>query len=221
MTREGTRRKCTVWMGPVVVLLLGTAGCNILATAAWIARGHKVSPEFEGLKEKRVAVVCRPLVNLSYRDSSIDRDLARNLNTLLRRNLPQKSNVEIVDQQEVDAWTDENTWDEYVEVGKALKADVIIGVDIEGFSLYKGQTVYQGNADLFVRVIDCHTGETLFEKPLSQIVYPPNSVVPAAEKPEQMFRREFLAVLADEVGKLFYPYDPTEYMAMDAKAFHD
>lgn len=202
----------------VLALLLTTAGCSALAAAAWVAGADKVKPEYGDLKEQKVAVVCRPMVNLSYRDSHVASDLGRSVNRLLQRNLPKRNKVAVIDQQEVEQWTDENIWDEYVEVGKALKADVVIGIDIEGFSLYQGQTVYQGNTSLMVHVVDCHTGETLFEKPLPRIVYPPNSVVPASERPERLFRREFLNVVAEEVGRLFYPYDYRDNFAMDAKA---
>ena len=44
-----------------------------------------------------------------------------------------------VDQRKIAKWTDENTWEEYSEVGKALKADMVVGIDLEGFSFSKGR----------------------------------------------------------------------------------
>ena len=44
-------------------------------------------------------------------------------------------------------------WEEYVEVGKAMKADMVVGVELEKFSIYQAQTLYQGKANASVRDI--------------------------------------------------------------------
>jgi hypothetical protein len=48
-------------------------------------------------------------------------------------------------------------------------------------------------------------GDPVFEKSLPQIAWPTNSCVPASEKPEAQFRREFIQVIAGKVGFCFYP----------------
>ena len=65
--------------------------------------------------------------------------------------------IKTVNQRKVAKWTDENTWEEYAEVGKAMKADMVVGINLEGFSLFQGQTLYQGKANATVRVYDCAT----------------------------------------------------------------
>ena len=39
-----------------------------------------------------------------------------------------------------------------------MKADMVVGIDLEGFSLFQGQTLYQGKANATVRVYDCQQG---------------------------------------------------------------
>ena len=198
----------------VVALLASTGGCHTaLATAIYIIKGTDVDPEFDGLREKRVAVVCRPLAGLTYRDSSAARDLARQMSQLLRQKVRK---IEMVDQRQVDEWVDENTYDEFVEIGQALEADLIVGVDLEHFGIFQGQTVYQGKANVTVMVQDCKTSEILFEKSLPQVRYPPNSPRSTGDQQEADFRREFIGVLADQVARHFYPHDPHADFALDA-----
>jgi hypothetical protein len=201
----------------LVVAALPLCGCqSLLVTALYLFKGNDVDPEFAELKGKKVAVVCRPMVALQYRNSSVARDLAQQITTLLEKNVPK---IHVVDQRKVNKWLDENTWDEYREVGKAVKAEMVVGVDLESFSLYQGQTVYQGRANAAVAVYDCQqNGKKVFEKILPQSVYPPNAPIPAADRLEGDFRREFVAVLADQIARYFYAHDPFPDMAQDAAA---
>ena len=214
----------SVRYGTAVALMLALAmavlpsfGCrSTLATAVYLIKGTDVDPDFAELKNKRVAVVCRPLVTLQYRNASAARDLAQEVSLLLEQKVPK---IKIIDQRKVSEWTDENTWEEYAEVGKALKADMVVGIDLEGFSIFQGQTLYQGKANATIRVYDCNEGgKVVFKKILPQSKYPPNSGVPTSERLEAEFRREFVAVLADQIGRHFYAHDPHADLALDAAA---
>jgi hypothetical protein len=209
--------------GIVLAWVLATAvlpalGCRgALMTALFLFKGTDVDPDFAGLKDKKVAVVCRPLVSLQYRNASAARDLAHEVSSLLEKNVPK---IQIIDQRKVDKWTDENNWEEYTQVGKAVKADMVVGVDLEDFSIFQGQTIYQGKANVSIHVYDCgNHGKQVFEKSLPQSVYPPNCGVPTSDKLEAQFRREFVAVLAGQIARYFYSHDPYADMAQDAAAF--
>ena len=66
---------------------------------------------------------------------------------------------------------------------------------------------------------DCHKdGKMVFEKDIPQSVYPPNSAVPTSERTEPAFRREFVAVLADQIARYFYAHDPYADLGQDATA---
>jgi hypothetical protein len=201
----------------LAVAVLPALGCReVMTTALYLWKGTDVDPDFAGLKGKKVAVVCRPLVSLQYRNANVARDLAQQITVLLQKQVPK---IQTIDQRKVVKWTDENTWEEYPEVGKALKADVVVGVDLEGFTIFQGQTLYQGKANASVRVYDCKNGgKVIFEKNMPQCVYPPNSSVPTSERQEADFRREFEAVLADQIARHFYAHDQFADMAQDAAA---
>jgi hypothetical protein len=201
----------------LVMAMLPALGCRTgLVTAMFLLKGTDVDPDFAGLKGKKVAVVCRPLVTLQYRNANAARDLAQEITLLLQQKVPK---VQVVDQRKVAKWIDENTWEEYPEVGKALKADLVVGVDLEGFNIFQGQTLYQGKANATVHVYDCRQGgKEVFTKVLPPSVYPPNTGIPTSDRLEAEFRREFVAVLADQIGRYFYTHDPHADLAQDVSA---
>jgi hypothetical protein len=200
----------------LAAVTLPTLGCkSIVTTAAYLINGTDVDADFKDLKGKKVAVVCRPLVTLQYRDSNAGRDLALQITTLLQQEVPK---IQTVDQRKIAKWTDENTWEEYSEVGKAMKADMVVGIDLESFSIFQGQTLYQGNAEATIRVFDCHHGnKQVFDKK-EQCVYPPSAGVATSERTEATFRREFLVVLANQIARHFYTHDPHADLGQDAMA---
>jgi uncharacterized protein YbjQ (UPF0145 family) len=203
----------------LAVGMLAATGCQgALLTALWLAKGNNTPAEYDGLREKSVVVVCRPVAGLEYRDTSVARDIARQLSRLLQENV---SKIKVIDQRKVAQWDDENTWEEFTEVGEALGADMVVGIDLQDFTVYQGQTLYQGKASITVHVYDCINGNQLvYERELPQAVYPPNTGVPTSEKLEAEFRREFVMVLADQIGRHFYPHDVYTDYALDATAFN-
>ena len=152
-----------------------------------------------------MAVVCRPLVGLNYRDASVAEDLAREIHKLLAANVRK---VEMIDQRKVAEWVDEHSWEEYNEVGKALDADYVVGVDLESFSIFQGQTVFQGKADVVLKVFDGKQDDPVFERRLPEIVYPPHNPRSTYDERESEFRCEYIGVLADHIARHFYPHDP-------------
>jgi hypothetical protein len=212
-TRHGRFLSTLALLGVLTAL----GGCtSALATAVYLVKGNNIDAEYEGLKHKKVAVVCRPLVALQYRDTHAAKDLGAQVALLLRERIPK---ARIIESRKVDQWTDENMWDDFAEVGNAVGADVVVGIDLQSFSLYQGQTLYQGKADLQITVVDCkNDGQVVYEKILPQLLYPPNSGVPTSERPERQFRREFILVLADYVGRHFYAHDAYADYARDVQA---
>jgi ABC-type uncharacterized transport system auxiliary subunit len=199
------------------VSIASLSGCrSAIATAMYLIKGNDVDAEYTGLKGKKVAVVCRPPAGMNYANSTVSRDLVQQMSKLLQERVPK---IKVIDAQKVAKWCDENTWEEYVEVGKALKADVVIGVELEKFSIYQAQTLYQGKANVAVRVYDCKDGgKVVFEKILPQSVYPPNTFIPTSDVQESEFRREFVGVLADQVARHFYAHDPYVDLGQDGLA---
>lgn len=199
-----------------VAALAPALGCtSLFFTAMYLFKGNNAPAECAKLKDKKVVVVCRPVVALQYSNARVEHDVAEQVSALLKKNVPK---IRIVDHRKVAEWMDENTWEEYTEVGKALSADLVVGIDLEQFALRQGQTLYQGRASAHLRVYECKSGERVFEKRLPQSVYPPNRVVQTSEKQESDFRREFIRVLADQIARHFYEHDAYADIALDAKS---
>jgi hypothetical protein len=217
MDRPSIRLAIVALFFIVPITLITSGGCrSAMATAMYFIKGNEVDPDYAGLKGKTVAVVCRSPADLSYTNASVGRDIAQQMTTLIRERVPK---VKVIESQKVTKWCDENTWEEYSEVGKALKADLVIGVELNKFSIYQAQTLYQGKANATVRVYDCKDGGKLvFEKILPQTVYPPNTFIQTSEVQETEFRREFIGVLADQVARHFYAHDAYADLGQDGSA---
>jgi hypothetical protein len=199
-------------------LLPFSTGCNLVATGMYVLTGNDTPAEFEGLKGKKVAIVCRPVTALDFDNSSVSTTLAQQLGVRLKQNV---KDITIIDQRKIEDWSDENTWEEYVEIGKAVGAEMVVGIDLEEFSLYQGQTLYQGRANMHFAVYDVSKGKDhVWEKFLPQVTYPPTGGVPASERPETEFRRKFVGTLADQVARFFYPHDSTASFAADSTVLY-
>lgn len=198
-------------------VMVSQTGCiRTLATMLYVFKDNNVAAEFKGLKDKRVAVVCRPLEELEWSTSSAPDEIASAVSRLLAEHIRK---IDVIDPRDVAQWTDEHNWDDFTEIGEALKADLVLGIDLERFSLYQGQTLYQGRAQATITVYDTAAGgEVIYQKQMRQSVYPPNTGIPTQDKPEDEFRRQFIGVLADEIGRHFYPHDSRADFAKDTTA---
>lgn len=217
MNRLANKSSRAALLAAACVAVTMATGCtNALTTAAWLIKGHDVSPDYNGLKEKKVVVVCRTPADLEFSSASAARDLTRELSRLLKTN---GKRIDVVPARDVEDWTDENNWDDPREVGKALSAQMIVFVDLEHFSLYKGQTLYQGSADYRVQVIDMEKdGEVVWSKTPPRSMWPPNTAILTSERREPEFRQEFITELATEVSNNFCVHDAYANFGTDARA---
>ena len=177
---------------PLLAVLLTAAalaisGCSTLGTLAYLVNPNDIAAEFDELSGKHVAVVCQPVVELQYSDAGSSRELAQLVGMNLERNIRR---AEVIGQQEVARWIDENELLEYPELGKALDADIVIGIDLEDFRLYEGSTLYRGKAT--VHATDCS---------------------------EQQFRGMFMQVLSGKIARIFYPHDSRTHFAEENLSF--
>ena len=199
-----------------LALLLVSGGCMQLAGLAYLIKGETVKAAYPGLEGKRVAVVCRPPATLKYRNATVARDLAKQVGILLKANL--KKDIEVVDPREVAKWTDENDWNDYAEIGKALEVDMLVAIDLESFSLQEDPTLYQGKATVNISVLDmAEKGEAVFERTLPESRFP-SSPTSSIDRPEAEFRRQFIEVLSGQVARHFYDHDAFLDFANDSKA---
>ena len=100
-----------------------------------------------------------------------------------------------------------------------MKADRVVVVELEHFSLFKGKTLYQGNSSVALAVYDMDSdGQILWDSHLGDVLFPKNSGIPAQDKSERQFQQEYVGILADHIAKHFYKHDPHASFAIDALA---
>jgi len=202
LSRKQSRR---LWLPLGLALMaLSTTGCMALATIQYVMHGINVEAEYDGLIGKRVAVVCRPTVSLEYTNTSVARDLSRRVGQRLATNVRK---INLIDPTKVEIWCDENTWDEFAEVGQAVDAEMLVAIELDEFGLYSGQTLYQGKATYSLTVYDMATKQPVFERTPPQTLYPPDTGVATSEYQEVEFRRQFVGRLAEEISRFFYDHD--------------
>jgi len=197
-------------------LLSATAGCaQMIATVAYVWNGgNYVDADYRGLEHRRVVVICVPPSSLSFRYPHADRQLARRVGSLLEMNV---KGIDLVDAKEVDNWVDEDDERDVRELAKAVDADMVVRIQLEDFDLHKGQTLFQGRADVILSVYDMSDGGRLaWEKELPEVLYPANSGVPTVDKSQDQFRRQFTRVLSEQIARHFYRHDPHFDFAIDA-----
>ncbi len=199
----------------IVVGLVVTSGCvNLAANLLHAVHGNNRPAEFEGLRGKRVAVVCST-------DSGLGKDatnsiLTNNIQAALSMNV---KDIQLVRSSEIDQWLDVHGWEEndYIEIGKGVKAERLLAIEVMHLTLKNGQTLYQGQADINVTVYDVtEGGKIVFRKQLPEFAFPTTGGKPVTETSENKFRSFFLAVLSNKIAGLFYEVDATADVAIDA-----
>mgnify|MGYP001287930706 CR=1 FL=1 len=221
---DRTERQSPLTRVVAAVLLVATSltasGCApILATGVYLWQGGNVVPaECRALEHKRVVVVCRPPSSHEYRQAGASRALSQQVSYLLAENV---KGIDVVNPREVDNWVDESDWGDFRELAKAVKADMVVHIELDDFSLYEGKTLYRGRTDVTVTVHDMkENGKEVWAKPLGETLYPRHSGIPAQDKPVQHFEREFISVLAQRISEYFYKHDPNSMFAVDSMANH-
>lgn len=201
-------------------LVITSSGCApLIATGMYIAQGGNIVPaEFDGLEDHRVVVVCRPPSSHEYRHAGASRAIAAQVSRLLVDNVKK---IDVVAPRDVDNWLDESDWSDFKDLAKAVDAERVVYIEMNNFELYKGTTLYQGQADLSVTVYDMkNNSKLLWDRHLGEILYPTHSGIPAQDKPVQQFEREFVNLVAARIGEHFYKHDANSAFAMDAMANH-
>ncbi|MCE9545978.1 MAG: hypothetical protein K8T25_10725 [Planctomycetia bacterium] len=203
MTYRAKSMRPLSWMLlAVMVSPLCGAGCTLLATGLYIFNPNDSPAEYPGLKQQRVAVVCRAATSLELEAASTTDELARQVAAILKKEV---TKIHLVPQKEVNDWMDNNEMKSYVELGKALKVDRVVAIDLDRLSLYDGRTLFQGKCQAHLTVYDVETGEATELKLLST-AYPPRNGVPT-DIPEQQFRQKFVSIVAGQIARRFHSFD--------------
>jgi hypothetical protein len=195
-------------------LLAANPGCTVFANMAYWLKGSKIPAKYAGLEEKRVAVVCLDANSLAGPGGEADA-IARAVNVALAQNVPK---VTMVRQSEIADWIDSQNQDvtDYRDVGRGVKADMVVGIDLMSFNIHEGQTLLRGKANVRVRVYDMKQGgEVVYESPAKEISWPENGARHVTEN-EANFKTYFIHTLANKIARDYFDYESVEDYSIDA-----
>jgi hypothetical protein len=196
-------------------LSVSTSGCGLMATVAyWINGPTKVPAQFSGLEGKRVAVVCLDANSLGGPGGEADA-IAKVVAITLANKV---DSIDMVRQSEIADWIDNKGEDltDYRDVGRGVKADMVVGIDLVSFSIHEGQTLLKGRSRVGLKVYDMTKGgELVYEAPPKEVSWPETGSRHVTEN-ESNFRTIFIHTLAQKIAHHFYDYEAIEDYAVDA-----
>ncbi|HZL88429.1 MAG TPA: hypothetical protein VFB96_08655 [Pirellulaceae bacterium] len=215
----GKRHSLLAALG-LMAIVASSGGCTFVAQTIGAIEGHEIVPaKFNGLEGKRVAVVCID-VNSLYGPGDEADLLARGVSTQLSQNV---KNIKMVKQSEIHDWIDQQDQAlvDFRNVGRGVKADMVIGIDLNSISTRDVGTLLQGKANIAVKVFDMsRPDEPVYEKPPTVMEFPEHGGRHVTEN-EANFRVMFLRILADKITKDFYAHDRTLDFGRDATYIGD
>ncbi|MBL8871656.1 MAG: hypothetical protein JNK90_17905 [Planctomycetaceae bacterium] len=215
--RQLNQQFTLLFVGLVLVSMVANTGCvSLFANIMHIIHGRDVPAPFDKLEGKRVAVVVNSESGMNDMPVVI---LGRNIREIMGSKV---KDIELVPQSQVERWANEQDWEDvdYEAIGKGVKADYVVAVELIGLQLKDGDTLYRGRCDCYTTVYEVGKGSKPAYRapPMQNYSFPSNGGQPVTGTDENSFRRIFLGVIAKRVARNFHPYNPDEDIAADAEA---
>jgi hypothetical protein len=205
-------------LGLLASLIVASAGCTGLATFMHVAGVDMVPAEYDGLKNSTVAIVTLT-ESSQYSNDVTSRELSRFVGQIITTEV---KNVQLIREDKIDQWRDINGWDQvnFDEIGTGVGAEKVIGIEVANLRLREGATLYRGRSDVVVNVIDVETGNIEYSRTLEEFTYPNIAGQYTSETTESKFRKLYLRMLSEEIGRSFHRYDLTDRIAGDSQIAH-
>ena len=207
------------WRSLFGLLVLATvvtfSGCfGTAAQMLYFIKGDKVKAAYNGLKNKRVAVVFESDAT-SYGPNPLTEMMANMLAIQLNQNVKK---IEMVPFDEVQDWKDRNAWKEinYQELGKSVQAEMVVAIDVSGYSIHEGTTMFKGRSTVKTTVYDItNNGEITFVHGPELFEFPKSHARPAIGTTEADFERAYVSQIIQQISWLFYDHERIEGIARD------
>lgn len=215
-TRQKASFSPLLMVAVVALLLVPASGClGIFSNVMHAVGADLVPPEYDELEKSKVAIVTITDSSQYSQDPSA-RILSQKLGEILTREIKDFS---LVRHDLVAKWRDTNGYEsnEFVKLGKDLKADKVIVVKLSGMSLRDGPTLYRGSADATISVYAVKDDTIPYTRSLDEYTFPKTAGQYTSETTENRFRKLYLSMMAQQVGRLFHPYDLTATIAEDSR----
>jgi ribosomal protein S17E len=218
-------------LGLLLAALGLTLGCSPAAMSMLLMpwTDDKIPPEFKlANKDKEVTVaVLATFGTLELRPeiAPADTELAEKFTASLRKRCQEnKEKVKVLSPTQVRGLQNKQGGLASLsptEVGKQLKADYVIALEITSLSLYERNSfrqLYRGNAEISISLFDVNKPEgehKVFDKPYRTEYPGARGPIDASGSSEGQFRTAFLTKIARDLTKVFTGFPPDERFEMD------
>ena len=193
------------------------AGCDPATTAYFLFPESKDAPELHRLssddKNKEVKVAILTHTQLETRPELIqaDRQLAESLAKQLRERFTEnREKVTVLSPRRVEDYKNAHPrWHDPMEVGRELKVDYVIYLEINSMGLYeKGSSnlMYRGRASITVSLVDVNHPDDNPEQTEISVEYPSEARGPidaSMDTSPMQFRAAFLSYVAKRLSWCF------------------
>ncbi|WP_047816208.1 hypothetical protein [Rhodopirellula islandica] len=217
MPARSTALICTVSSLLISGLLLTTqTGClGLMANLMHAVGADQVPAECELLKDSKVAVVTFT-DRSQYSEDIAARTLSRKVSDILLNKI---KDIRLVREDEIQEFRDTHGWEnsDFLDIGKGVEADKVLAIELTGMKLREGATLYRGSAAVTLTVLDVETEAVVFRKEIDEFMFPATAGQYTSETTESKFRKLYLQMLAERIGRVFHPYDFADTIAMDGK----
>ena len=200
----------------VLILGLGLAalintGCNPFTALyfLFLLPPPKLPAAYDGLEQKTVVVLAHVGRGAQFDYAGLENDLVKGVVRELRENV---KHIKIADPGAVRQWKDEHSDYELSDVGREFKADRVVYLEIERFTLFEQQTsqLYRGSAKIRIQVAEMDkNGEIEFDTHLEPL-FPGSRPIPAPEMSQDKFRSLYVKFLTRQIAHHFFEYRPDE-----------
>ncbi|MEC9094671.1 MAG: hypothetical protein VX438_18320 [Planctomycetota bacterium] len=216
------RLQRSLWMVMILFFACSSFGCiGVGAHLIYWMKGTRVEPEYTGLAGKRVAVICMSDA-APYGPDLSTQILTKHVQQKLIREIKK---IELVSKSEIEGWKDTNNWDQidYLEIGKGVQADVVIAIELSGYSLQQGTALYRGSTSYSVQVYDLNREQNakipVFGKGPVEFSFPENHPIPiSASLSTNRFEQMFMTELGEQISHYFCGFEMPDRIASDASS---
>lgn len=201
-------------IGLITVAILSTGCVSGLTQLLYVIKGHKIPAAFDGLEGKRVAVVCVSDAS-AYGPDTLTYNVCKLVSMKLAASV---KDITVIPPRDIERWVDANGWNEtdFVEIGKGVKADTVLAIEIASYSIHEGATMYKGRSDITATVFDItQGGQVAYVHGPQNFSFPQNGR-PAIQTSDRQFEAVYLAKLTQHIARQFYDSDELETVAEDA-----
>lgn len=198
----------------MLLVAMTNIGCvGALANLFYVLKGHEIPAEYSEFESKSVAIVVNTKAS-AYGPDSLADTLERFVTMKLVSNVP---DIKIIPKGEIENWFDINGTDtsRLTEMGTAVKADYVLSIDMADYTIREGSTIYKGQSEITLSVINCSTGDTTYTVGPNHMEYPENGR-PAIQTNDRKFETFYLAWLSERIAQQFYNHDAHKSFADDA-----